>query len=60
MVRDFFRKKQKETVTKYSPQDIAKIRERAYFIWLSKGKPVNSAACDWVLAEKELKKERKI
>ena len=60
MIKKIFRKKEKETATKYSPQDIAKINEKAYYIWLSKGKPANSAACDWILAEKELKKEGKI
>ncbi|MCK9614816.1 MAG: DUF2934 domain-containing protein [Candidatus Omnitrophica bacterium] len=57
MVKKIFRKKDRETVTKYSPQDIAKINARAYYIWLNKGKPANSAVCDWILAEKELKKE---
>ncbi|MCK9573505.1 MAG: hypothetical protein M0R20_03775 [Candidatus Omnitrophica bacterium] len=56
MVRIFFRRKQKEIVTKYSPQDIAKIKEKACYVGLSKGKLVSSAAGGWILAEKELKK----
>lgn len=50
----------KEVAIKYSKDDIAKICERAYFIWLKKSKPSNSAMTDWLQAEKELKKEGKI
>jgi hypothetical protein len=50
----------KEEVRKYSKDDIAKICERAYFIWLNKSKPANSAMVDWLQAEKELRKEGKI
>lgn len=50
----------KDSSQKYSKDDIAKICERAYFIWLNKSKPANSAMADWLQAEKELKKEGKI
>ena len=50
----------KEVVEKYSKDDIAKICERAYFIWLHKSMPANTAMADWLQAEKELKKEGKI
>ncbi len=52
--------KKKESAEKYSKDEIAKICERAYFIWLNKSKPANSALSDWLQAETELKKERKI
>ncbi|MFA5008790.1 MAG: DUF2934 domain-containing protein [Candidatus Omnitrophota bacterium] len=60
MVRNFFNRKEKAKAKRYSSQDIAKINERAYYVWLSKGKPANSSVSDWLLAEKELKKEGKI
>ncbi|MDD4182361.1 MAG: DUF2934 domain-containing protein [Candidatus Omnitrophica bacterium] len=60
MIKKFFSKKEKITANEYSPQDIEKIKERAYFIWLNKGKSAGSAVCDWLLAEKELKNEGKI
>ncbi|MFA6281044.1 MAG: DUF2934 domain-containing protein [Candidatus Omnitrophota bacterium] len=50
----------KDSAQKYSKDSIAKICERAYFIWLNKSKPANSAMIDWLQAEKELKKEGKI
>jgi len=52
--------KKDEAAKKYSKDDIAKICERAYFIWLNKSKPSNSALADWLKAEEELKKEGKI
>lgn len=60
MIKKFFSKKENVTAKKYSSQDIEKIKERAYFIWLKNGKPKGSEACDWLSAEKELKKEGKI
>jgi len=60
MIKNFFSKKEKAEPKKHTPQDIEKIKERAYFIWCNKGKSANSAACDWLLAEKELKSEGKI
>ncbi|MDD4954696.1 MAG: DUF2934 domain-containing protein [Candidatus Omnitrophica bacterium] len=60
MIKKIFGKKENAPEKKYSQQDIDKIKERAYFIWLNKGKPNGSSASDWILAEKELKKEGKI
>lgn len=60
MIKKIFNNKKKDAIKKYSSWDIAKINERAYFIWLNKGKPANSAVSDWLLAEEELKKEGKV
>lgn len=60
MIKNFFSRKENRQAKKYSPQDMEKIKERAYFIWLNKGKRAGSTVCDWLLAEKELKKEGKI
>lgn len=60
MFKKNFSNKKKEEAKKYSAQDIARINERAYFIWLNAGKPANSAVSNWFLAEEQLKKERKI
>jgi hypothetical protein len=39
----------------YPPETLEKIRERAYFIWESKGRDNRSADEDWLEAEEELK-----
>lgn len=40
----------------YSARDLSKIKDRAYFIWLSKGKPANTSSSDWSQAEAEFKR----
>jgi hypothetical protein len=60
MIKKIFGNRKNSGPKKYSPEDIAKINERAYFIWLNNGKPADSATRNWLLAEKELKKEGKI
>jgi hypothetical protein len=60
VIKKFFSRKEKTAAKKYTPQDIEKIKERAYLIWCNKGKSANSAERDWFLAEKELKSEGKI
>ena len=54
------KKKEENSAAKYSSEDLKKIRDRAYFIWLNKGKSGNTAQADWLQAEKELKREGKI
>lgn len=48
---------EKNPQAKYSPQILQKINDRAYFIWINKGRPANSSMDNWLQAEKELKKE---
>jgi hypothetical protein len=60
MIKKIFGNRKNNGIKKYSSEDIAKINERAYFIWLNSGKPADSAERNWLLAEKELKKEGKI
>jgi len=42
---------------KYPPDALQKINERAYYIWIHKGRPAGNGADNWFQAEKELKKE---
>jgi hypothetical protein len=53
-------KAEKQKIAEYSESKLAKIKERAYYIWLRKNKPSNTALSDWLEAEQELKKEGKI
>ena len=46
-----------EIISLYSYADLEKIKERAYYIWEQKGRPLDSAFQDWLDAEKELKAE---
>ncbi|MBN2120879.1 MAG: DUF2934 domain-containing protein [Candidatus Omnitrophica bacterium] len=52
-----FGKKRKSHSSKYSEDDLEKIRERAHMTWERKGKPHNTALSDWLEAEEELKEE---
>lgn len=54
------KKKEENHCSRYSAEDLKKINERAYFIWVNKGKPAGSSQADWLQAEKELKKEGRI
>ena len=49
---------QKTTGPGYSTQDLNKIKTRAYYIWESKGKPVNQDFHIWLEAEKALRREK--
>jgi len=52
------RGKQKTTSAGYSPQDLEKIREKAYLIWEAKGRPAQDDMAHWFEAEKALKKQK--
>jgi hypothetical protein len=54
------KKKEENCAVRYSTEALKKISDRAYFIWINKGKSANSAQADWLQAERELKKEGKI
>ncbi len=47
-------KTQKAKVNCSAPQSEENIKEKAYFIWESKGYPENSAIDNWVEAESQL------
>ncbi|MBN2484002.1 MAG: DUF2934 domain-containing protein [Candidatus Omnitrophica bacterium] len=43
--------------SKYSQEDLDKIRTKAYYIWEQKGKPTTESALDhWLQAERELRR----
>ncbi|MEI8350156.1 MAG: DUF2934 domain-containing protein [Candidatus Omnitrophota bacterium] len=48
---------EKNPQAKYPAHVLQKINERAYYIWIHKGRPTGNGADNWFEAEKELKKE---
>ncbi|MFH1783321.1 MAG: DUF2934 domain-containing protein [bacterium] len=50
-------KKKKKATEDYSPDDLAKIQERSYYIWERKGRPAFSEDENWIEAEQELRDE---